>query len=63
MLCAEWRRRCGWRALLVFGFMAGIGLGALEHHDIERARIILGLYVVLSAIGTAAAVYYLWGKK
>jgi hypothetical protein len=47
----------------IFAFLMGIGLGALEHHDDARARIVLGVYVFLTAVGAVAAVYYVWGKK
>jgi hypothetical protein len=56
------------RELLVFAIFVivmGVGLGALEHHDDARARIVLGVCVFLAAVGAVAAVYYVfvWGKK
>jgi hypothetical protein len=50
-------------ALVIFAFVMGVGLSALDRHDSFGARTVLGVYVFLTAIATVAAVRYVWGRK
>jgi hypothetical protein len=39
------------RELAIFAFVLGVGFSALDHLDHMGARIVLGVYVCLTAIG------------
>jgi uncharacterized membrane protein YoaK (UPF0700 family) len=45
-------------ALAIFAFVMGIGLGALDRHDGARARVVLAVYVLLTAGAAVAAVRF-----
>jgi hypothetical protein len=67
---AGWVRNPQWRGIIraalelaIFAFVLGLGVNALHHLDHELARIVLSVYVCLTASGAFLAVHYGWGKK